>query len=197
MKAGRLRSFNADEAIDNAMMVFWKNGYPGTSISDLTEAMGINKSSLYTTFGNKEKLFISALKRYLQQFGMIHAEHLHISHATVSERIQEFLLSVTKMTTNRELPGGCLVCNSTCEMGGGNLPAESMHTVSEINKLVKSTFVDFFKNEIAAGNLKSSKSPEVLANYLMTIQFGLGVMSRNGAGLEELEEMINQSIFMF
>ena len=67
MALGRPREFNVDKALDRALVVFWRNGYEGASIADLTEAMGINPPSLYAAFGNKEGLFRKALDRYAQQ----------------------------------------------------------------------------------------------------------------------------------
>src|SRR5215471_1664222 len=61
---GRPRSFDLDEALDSALHLFWRQGYEGTSLSDLTGAMGINRPSLYAAFGNKEELFRRALERY-------------------------------------------------------------------------------------------------------------------------------------
>src|SRR5260370_41991035 len=61
---GRPRDFNLDEALDRAMRLFWRNGYLGTSISDLTEAIGISRASLYAAFGSKEELYKKALDRY-------------------------------------------------------------------------------------------------------------------------------------
>ena len=68
MKAGRHRSFDKNNTLEKAMRVFWQNGYPGTSLTDLTTAMGINKSSLYAAFGNKEKLFNQAIEFYLNKY---------------------------------------------------------------------------------------------------------------------------------
>ena len=61
---GRPREFDADEVLDRALEVFWRKGYEGASLSELTEAMGINRPSLYAAFGNKEELFRKALDRY-------------------------------------------------------------------------------------------------------------------------------------
>ena len=63
---GRPRSFDFDDALDAAMQVFWRKGYEGASLSDLTQAMGINRPSLYAAFGNKNTLFRKALDRYAE-----------------------------------------------------------------------------------------------------------------------------------
>ena len=59
---GRPRAFDSEKALEKALEVFWRKGYDGTSLADLTEAMGINKPSLYSAFGNKEQLFIKAIE---------------------------------------------------------------------------------------------------------------------------------------
>jgi len=66
MPKGRPRQFDIDQALDKALLLFWRHGYEGTSLSSLTRAMGINVPSLYAAFGNKESLFKKALQRYLQ-----------------------------------------------------------------------------------------------------------------------------------
>src|ERR1700733_4425852 len=66
MRTGRPREFNVDKALDKALKVFWRKGYEGTSLPDLTRAMGINRPSLYAAFGNKEALFRKAIDRYAQ-----------------------------------------------------------------------------------------------------------------------------------
>ena len=93
MAAGRHRGFDKEHALEKAMLVFWKNGYPGTSLTDLTTIMEINKSSLYAAFGNKEMLFNQALALYLTRHGLIHSEKLQVKGQSLHERVKNYLLS--------------------------------------------------------------------------------------------------------
>ncbi len=197
MKAGRHRTFDKDIALDQAMEVFWSNGYPGTSLSDLTNAMGINKPSLYSAFGNKEKLYQSALERYVQKHGVIHAKHLFAADKCLSERVQCYLTSIAEMLTDPKLPGGCFVCISTCEVGGTRIPTDALQVIFKINQQTKSFLTEFFNNELSAGNMASEPSPVIMANYILSLQFGLSVMARNGAKLAELNEVIKLSAVKF
>ena len=86
---GRPREFDKSKAIDSAMLLFWRNGYEGTSISDLTEALGITRPSLYAAFGNKEQLFRTVLDRY-------------------DEGTAEFLTGSLDLPTAREVAEGLL-----------------------------------------------------------------------------------------
>ncbi len=197
MKAGRHRTFDKDIALDQAMEVFWTNGYPGTSLADLTNAMGINKPSLYSAFGNKEELYKSALERYVQKHGTIHARHLFLADKCLNDRVQGYLTSIAEMVTDPNLPGGCFVCISTCEVGGTCIPTDALQTIFKINEVSKSSLIEFFNNEISVGNIASERSPAMMANYILSLQFGLSVMARNGAKLAELNEVIKLSTEKF
>jgi AcrR family transcriptional regulator len=197
MTAGRNRSFDKDDALEQAMLVFWTNGYPGTSLSDLTNAMEINKSSLYSAFGNKEKLFNQAIDLYSNKYGLVHTDELSKMEKTLAERIRNFLLSIARMITSSNLPTGCLLCNSTSEIAGNCLPDNAAKNISAMNQQTVISLTDFFQKEQQKGNLNDKFSPNTLANYLLTLQFGLAVSARNGSDMEELEEVINFSIVQF
>jgi len=197
MKAGRHRTFDKDIALDQAMEVFWSNGYPGTSLSELTNAMGINKPSLYSAFGNKEKLYQRTLERYVQKHGAIHMKHLFSADKCLSDRVQSYLTSTAEMLTDPSLPGGCFVCISTCEIGGTCIPADALKTILNINEQTKSSLTTFFTDEISAGNVRSEGSPAMMANSILSLMFGLAVMARNGAELGELNEVIKFSTAKF
>jgi AcrR family transcriptional regulator len=190
MSVGRKRSFEKNVALNSAMQVFWKNGYSGTTLLDLTKAMGIKKPSLYAAFGNKEALFNSALKLYLEQHGTVHAMELQRANKILSDRIYCYLLSISKMITNNELPKGCFIAGSTCDLTEEGLPLSSIKLVTEINDATKSALILFFEAEIAKGHLSAKHTPIVLAEYILTQQFGLAVMAKNNKSLKELETIV-------
>lgn len=197
MTAGRNRNFDKETTLEKAMLVFWKNGYPGTSLTDLTNAMGINKSSLYATFSNKEELFNQAVELYLNKHGVVHSVELFKADISLKQRIKNYLLSSAKMITNANLPIGCFICHSTSEVTGTSLPENSVEIINGINQKTLLTLTNFFEKEQQQGNVSAENSPEVFANYLLTLQFGLAVSARNGSSLEELKEIVDFSLNLF
>lgn len=193
MTAGRNRSFDKEIALEKAMELFWKNGYHGTSLSDITSAIGINKSSLYAAFGNKEELFDQSIQFYLNKHGVVHSAQLFKKDLSLKERVRNYLISISKVLTNQYFPKGCLICNATSEMAGSNLPVDSAQTIENINQQTLLTLTDFFEKEQQLGNLRDGSSPQTVANYILTLQFGLAVSARNGSDIEELTGIINFS----
>ncbi|MBL1276665.1 MAG: TetR/AcrR family transcriptional regulator [Ectothiorhodospiraceae bacterium] len=194
MKAGRHRSFDEDIALGKAMEVFWTNGYSGTSLIDLTQAMGINKPSLYSAFGNKEALFKKSLDMFVQKYGTVHAKYLFEVDVCLHDRLQQYLTSIVNMATNPQLPGGCFVCNSTTEMSGECVPTGALQAITKINDSTKKNLLNFFDAEHLKGNLRGDSSPAVLASYLLTLQFGLATMARYGVAHDELSDVIAHSL---
>src|SRR5882724_2242913 len=107
MSVGRPRAFDIEKALDRAVDVFWRKGYEGTSLSDLTEAMGINRPSLYAAFGNKEDLFRKVLDRYSDGPAAYVREALNEPTAkAVAERLMR---GAAEVLTNPRNPSGCLI----------------------------------------------------------------------------------------
>lgn len=197
MGAGRQREFNEEQALDAAMVVFWSNGYNGTSLSDLTHAMGINKPSLYAAYGNKEALFIRALKHYVDKHGVPHMDLLSDASRNLQSRLRDYLRSVARMMCDPCTPGGCFVAATTQEAGGDCLPTMASSEITTINQRTRAGFVDVFERAVEAGQIGRGKSSELLADYLMTLQYGLAVLARNGASLETLDAVIEYASASF
>ena len=111
-----VKQFNRNEVLDRAMEVFWRYGYQATSIQDLVEATGVNRGSLYTTFGDKCGLFIAVLDHYSE----------HIARPTMAElsnpdprrAIEGMLESIVRRNCNPAWPNGCLDTNTALECPG-------------------------------------------------------------------------------
>ncbi|GAB3832324.1 TetR/AcrR family transcriptional regulator [Dactylosporangium cerinum] len=103
---GRPRSFNPDQALERALEVFWRQGYEGASLADLTEAMGINRTSMYAAFGNKEDLFRMALARYTS--GPASYVQNGLQEPTARGVAEYILNGAVNATTTPDHPAGCL-----------------------------------------------------------------------------------------
>jgi AcrR family transcriptional regulator len=110
---GRPRAFNTDQALDQAMHLFWRKGFLGTSLSDLTEAMGINRPSLYAAFGNKEALFRRAVERYFQGPAAYLQDALR--EPTARAVVEHLLHGVVDLVTDPKLPRTCLWVHGSSE----------------------------------------------------------------------------------
>ena len=194
MKAGRHRSFDKDIALGKALEVFWMNGYSGASLADLTEAMGINKPSMYSAFGNKEELFKKSLDMFVHKYGIVHTKFLFETDVCLHDRLQRYLMSIMEMATNPHLPGGCFVCSSTNGLNSDCLPLGALQAITNINDSTRTALLHFFETESSKGTLQRGCSPFVMANYLLTLQFGLATMAKNGADLDTLSEVILHSL---
>src|SRR6266436_381344 len=112
---GRPRAFDVDEALDQALKVFWRNGYEGTSLPDLTRAMGINRPSLYAAFGNKEALFRKALDRYNDGPAAYVREALE--EPTARAVVEALLRGAVEQLSNPRHPQGCLMVQGALSCG--------------------------------------------------------------------------------
>jgi AcrR family transcriptional regulator len=117
---GRPRTFNFDIALDRALKVFWKKGYEGTSLSDLTQAMGISRPSLYAAFGNKEALFRKVLLRYSDGPAAYVREALDEPSARAV--VERLLLGAVDLLSDPRTPPGCLMVQGALSCGDAAAP---------------------------------------------------------------------------
>ena len=118
--AGRPRSFDTSRALDRALDVFWRKGYEGASLSDLTKAMGINRPSLYAAFGDKENLFRRVLDHYAE--GPASYSYAALAEPTSRAVVERLLYGTAEMLTAPRNPHGCLWVQGALACGNGADP---------------------------------------------------------------------------
>jgi AcrR family transcriptional regulator len=182
MRTGRPRSFCVEQALDRAMDVFWRKGYEASSLSDLTEAMGISAPSLYACFENKEGLFRAVIARY-EDAGKGFLQTV-LDAPTAREAAEIFLKGVAARATDPDNhPPGCLLLQSGLAGEDQRIPNELARHRAEKELALRERF-SCAKRE---GDLPESADPAALARYLVTIANGLCVQAASGASADDLK----------
>jgi AcrR family transcriptional regulator len=187
---GRPRAFDMDQALDQALHVFWAKGYEGTSIADLTEAMGINPPSLYAAFGNKEKLFKKALDRYETRRDEIFEEAF--AAPTAREAIQRLLEDTAERLRGRDGPSGCLMVQAALcggeECDGVRKDLAGRRAQGEV----------LIRKRLERGKMEGDLPKDVdlvgLARYLATVMQGMAVQAASGASRKELRAIAHTAL---
>jgi AcrR family transcriptional regulator len=189
-KMGRPRCFREEEALDAAMRVFWDKGYEGASLDDLTEAMGINRSSLYATFGDKEELFEKVMSRYCEGPMAYMAEALQ--QPTARQVIETILRKTVKALADPENPRGCLLlqgglaCGSDAEAARQAMIEHRTAGFRGIQKRMHRAQAD--------GDLPKDVNPTDLARYVTIVLNGLSIQAVNGATPSEMKRAVAMAL---
>ena len=175
------------------MYAFWKHGYEATSMSDLVEATGINRGSIYTAFADKRALFLEALRHYDMKFRAEYLKGVVSSHAP-RDAITAVFEAAAAGAYDTELPGGCFLVNTALEL--------SPHD-GEIQTYVNNCFrevEEFFHGRIEAakedGTIPASLPSRQTAQALLGLLMGLRVLARTNAENQAIESITLQAARM-
>src|ERR1700675_2062136 len=193
MAMGRPRGFDADKALDEAMEVFWRHGYDGATIAQLTDAMGINPPSLYAAFGSKEGLLKAALERYACKRAMVMADVL--GAPTARGVAEKMLMGTADAQTDPANPPGCLLVQGglACGTGSENVPFELAARRAQTEDQLRERFA----KAKADADLTATADPSALARYLSAVAVGMGVMASSGADRGALRQVAVVSLNAF
>lgn len=181
---GRPRRFDRDEALRRAMELFWRKGFSGTSLSELTAAMGINPPSLYAAFGSKEGLFREAVELY----GKTESPEIWLSveqAPSAREAFAGFLRATATAFTQPDKPRGCLIVLGALHADDAGSETASA-TLRAIRAANVSDMVARLRRSVADGELPAATDCEAIASFYATVQQGMSIQARDGADRETL-----------
>lgn len=184
---GRPRAFDREAALTQAVRLFWVKGYEATSISDLTQAMGIGPTSLYAAFGSKDDLYTEALRHYSVTYEDLVLGRFRKAATARAAALAYLRDSATAMTgADLGLPHGCMVVLGSVGSDGH----------ADLADLIRATRGGAFevltarlKQGVKDGDLPKSVDVAKLARFLQTVQSGMAIRARDGAERKELEAM--------
>lgn len=186
MAMGRPREFDLDQALENALHVFWEKGYEGASMADLTEAMGITKPSLYAAFGNKEELFRKAFDSYVD--GPAGYARLALQQPNARAVVERLLYGEVDAVTDPECPAGCLSINGA--LTGGDAAESIKKELMARRAQGEDDLRQRFERAKAEGDLPVKADATALARYIATIAQGIAVQAVGGAKRDELKKTV-------
>ncbi|MFM9850716.1 MAG: TetR/AcrR family transcriptional regulator [Hyphomicrobiaceae bacterium] len=190
MQKGRPREFDADEVLDRALDVFWRKGYEGASLSELTEAMGINRPSLYAAFGNKEELFRKALDRYADGPAAYSREAL--KEPTARAVVERLLRGAADALTDPAYPPGCLGVHGALSCGEA---AQSIRDeLCARRAAYEAALRQRFECAKSEGDLATDADCADLARLVMTVAQGMAVQAAGGATRQELRRVAEMMV---
>jgi AcrR family transcriptional regulator len=183
---GRPLEFDREKALNAALRVFWEKGYDGTSLSDLTAAMGINRPSMYLSFGNKETLFQKAMEGYTQKNAQLIADCFLAESAR--EGMERLLRKAVNVFTDPKNPGGCF--GNTGTLTCSSVSDEMKRYLEQRWKSFDLTLKRRFDRAVTAGELASGTSTKDLAHYYSVVFQGLGLHAKRGSTRKELLRVV-------
>lgn len=188
---GRPRAFDRDQALRSAMYAFWERGYEGTSMADLTAAMGINSPSLYAAFSSKEALYREALALYGDTEGAVTKRALE-EKATAREAVEAILRGNVDTFTTEGNPSGCMVVLSATNCTPEHESVRQFAT--RWRRQDEATLRERLDKGVADGDLPANTDTAKMARFYFTVLYGISVQARDGATREELYSIVDQAM---
>jgi AcrR family transcriptional regulator len=181
--SGRPREFDVEQALDRALKVFWRRGYEGASLLELTKAMRISRPSLYSAFGNKEALFRKAIDRYVDGPGASAREAL--DQPTARAVVERLFESTIDMLTDSRNPHGCFLVQGA--LACGDTADRMRREMAKRRDAFVTALRERFEQAVKEQDLSPTAVPADLARFVATILHGMSVQATSGARRQELE----------
>jgi TetR/AcrR family transcriptional regulator, transcriptional repressor for nem operon len=186
----RTKQFDKHRALDEAMELFWERGYNATSISDLVDHLGVNRQSLYDTFGGKDELFLAALERY-RKLQSAPVQQLLEREGPAAEVLREFFQKFVDTLVDGSAKG-CFMANTITELAGRD---EGVSKVCAANaRQIETAFAGLLLRAQQAGEIPADRPVLPLARFLASLLNGLAVTAKATPDRKVLEDIVGVAL---
>ncbi len=190
-RRGRPKCFDEQEALQKAMLLFWKYGYEATSMSDLTKALNLTAPSIYSTFGDKSQLFSACLDYYLEHEACS-LELIFQQAETAKVAIELYLYENLKKLLQQNKPSGCMLVTATMNCSPEHQPLQ--HDLLLKRQQVKEKIYQRLQQGIRDQDLSPNANIQAMTDYYATVIQGLTMQARDGVPIEQLEEVVTLAL---
>lgn len=190
-RRGRPKCFDEQEALQKAMMLFWKYGYEATAMSDLTKALNLTAPSIYSTFGDKSQLFHACLDYYLKHEACS-LDLIFQQAETAKVAIELYLYENLKKLLQQDKPTGCMLVTATMNCSEQHQPLQ--HDLLLKRQQVKEKIYQRLQQGVEDGDLSSDADIQAMTDYYSTVIQGLTMQARDGVAIEQLENVVTLAL---
>lgn len=184
--AGPAKQFDREEALSGAMTLFWAKGFEATSMQELVQAMGVNRASLYDTFGNKQAIYNQALDRYCS-FTETHVSQMFAQTDSPLQSIQQFLMHLAGSSDGMG-ENGCFVNNAAVELAPHD--PEIAEKVKAFWQRIEDVLTQVLDNARQQKEISVRSNSRDMACFINTVLQGMAVRSKTGVDLESARKTI-------
>lgn len=187
----RTKQFHREEVLQKAMELFWEKGFYATSMQDLVDNLGINRASIYDTFGSKRELFDLSIDKYKAENAKRVADFLY-QYVNVRQGLYELFNLLINDAMETKSPAGCFVINTI-----GELQKEDNELKEKLNdnkEAFEKIYIEYLKYGVYHSQISPYKNLQEIASYLYTLQSGLRVVSKVKRDREELQSIVNTGL---
>jgi TetR/AcrR family transcriptional repressor of nem operon len=187
----RTKTFDEKEVLKKAMNVFWKKGYNGTSMQDLVDNLGVNRASIYATYGNKEALFQKTFEQYQRDS---HEAVLHLldTYNSVKDGLSALFHWAVDDTLTDDDRKGCFAVNIAGEIQPGDVDLRKK--LLDNQNFMVGVFKSYLKRGQDKGEISMDKDLDALAMYLYTLSNGVRVVAKVENDRDKLDRMLKSAL---
>ena len=191
--AGRPREFDRDQALERAMLAFWRRGYEGTSMADLVQALGIASARIYAAFGSKQDLFREAVQRYEAGDGGF-ADRAMAQEPCVRDALARVLRDAVATYTDDAHPLGCMVVTAATNCAEENEAVAAW--LAEHRRQRTQSLIDRLQRALDEGELRAGTDVQALGDFYATQLHGISVQARDGVPRQRLLAAVQTALLL-